>query len=174
VTIAQLDAAGIESHLDQLAQLLLDAHAAGMALGLAPRLTREGAYAAWRDVARRLEPGERAQWAAFDGPEVLGAVHLARATADNGRHRAEIQRLVVATGARGRGVGRELMDAAVDHARSLGLRLLWLSTHAGTGADRIYPRLGWTRSGEIPEYAVLPSGELTANAFYYLKLANIA
>jgi hypothetical protein len=62
------------------------------------------------------------------------------------------------------------MSAAVEHARALGLRLLWLSTHAGTDADRIYPRLGWTRSGVIPDYAVLPSGELADNAFFYLKL----
>jgi len=34
VTIVELDAAGVEDHLDELAQLLLDAHAANMALGL--------------------------------------------------------------------------------------------------------------------------------------------
>jgi hypothetical protein len=62
------------------------------------------------------------------------------------------------------------MTAAVEHAEVLGLRLLWLSTHAETDADRIYERLGWTRAGEIPDYAVLPSGDLAASAFYFLKL----
>jgi GNAT superfamily N-acetyltransferase len=173
VQIVQLDADGIESHSGPLAQLLLEAHAAGMALGLAPNLTRAGADDAWRRVAALLAPGEHVQWAAFEADELLGAVHLARATAGNGRHRAEIQRLVVAADARGRGVGRALLDAAVERARSLGLRLLWLSTHEGSDADRIYPRLGWTRSGVIPDYARLPNGDLAGNAFYYLKLANI-
>lgn len=170
--IVELDAHGVASHAAQLAQLLLDAHAAGMALGLAPDLTPADASGAWRRTAALLEPGEQVQWAAFAGDALVGAVHLARASAGNGRHRAEIQRLVVATEARGRGVGRALLSVAVEHARSLGLRLLWLSTHSGSDADRIYPRLGWTRSGVIPDYAVLPNGTLADNAFYYLQLAT--
>jgi acetyltransferase len=171
--VVELDVAGVEEHLGALAQLLLDAHASNMALGLAPSLTRAGAEAAWREKASRLEPGERVQFAAFDGDALVGAVHLARSTAANGRHRAEIQRLVVRADTRGQGVGRVLMDAAVEHARSLGLSLLWLSTHAETDAERVYERLGWTRSGVIPDYALTPSGDLAANAFYYLKLPNI-
>jgi ribosomal protein S18 acetylase RimI-like enzyme len=175
VRIVELDAPGVESHIKALAQLLLDAHAAGMALGLAPSLTDAGAQAAWLTVAATIEPGEHVQWVALDDDDrIVGAVHLARATTANGRHRAEIQRLAVRADARGRGVGRALMTAAVAHAQALGLRLLWLSTHAGTDADRIYARLGWTRSGEIPDYAVLPNGDLAASAFYFLKLPNIA
>jgi GNAT superfamily N-acetyltransferase len=104
------------------------------------------------------------------GPPIL-RVALGHSS-DEPLHRAEIQRLVVRADARGHGVGRALMTTAVEHAQALGLRLLWLSTHAGTDADRIYERLGWTRSGEIPDYAVLPNGDLAANAFY-LKLPNI-
>lgn len=170
--VVHLDAAGVEEHLGALAQLLLDAHASNMALGLAPSLTRAGAEAAWHEAASRIEPGERVQLAALDGDALVGAVHLARATAANGRHRAEIQRLVVRADNRGKGVARVLMDAAVDHARALGLRLLWLSTHAGTDADRVYERLGWTRAGVIPDYAQLPSGDLAESAFYYLKLTK--
>jgi len=173
VKVVALDAAGVEQHLGALAQLLLDAHASGMALGLAPALSRAGAEAAWLETASRLEPGERVQLASLDGDDLVGAVHLARSTAANGRHRGEIQRLVVRAGRRGKGAGRLLMDAAVEHARSLGLSLLWLSTHAETDADRIYGQLGWTRSGVIPDYALLPSGDLAANAFYYLKLTSI-
>ena len=171
--VVELDAAGVEQHLGALAQLLLDAHASNMGLGLAPQLTRAGAEAAYRQRASRLEPGERVQFAAFDGDTLVGAVQLERSTAPNGRHRAEIQRFAVRADARGRGVGRVLMDAAVGHARSLGLRLLWLSTHAGTDADGIYGRLGWTRSGVIPDYAVTPSGDLAASVFFYLKLTKV-
>jgi len=172
VRIVELDAAGVELHLGALAQLLLDAHASDMALGLAAPLTRAGAEAAWRETASRLEPGERLQLAALADNVLVGAVQLTRSTAANGRHRAEIQRLVVRADTRGQGVGRVLMETAVESARSLGLRLLWLTTHAGTDADRIYEHLGWTRSGVIPDYAVLPSGDLAANAFYYLQLGR--
>jgi hypothetical protein len=57
--IVQLDAGGVESHVAELAQLLLDAHAAGTALGLAPSLTNAAAEAAWHEVAAMLEPGQR-------------------------------------------------------------------------------------------------------------------
>jgi GNAT superfamily N-acetyltransferase len=172
VRVVELDARLIESSLEELAQLLLDAHDAGMALGLAAPLDREGAAAAYREAAARLAPGERILLAALDGDEVVGAVQLDRSDAGNGRHRAEVRRLVVRADRRGTGVGRALMEGVVDAARGLGLRLLWLSTHEGTDADRIYERLGWTRAGVIPDYAVLPNGDLAGNAFYFLRLPN--
>jgi acetyltransferase len=170
ITVEELDAAAVETQLDPLATLLLDAHASGMALGLAAPLSLDGGRAAYADTAARLAPGERVLLAAFDAAELVGAVQLDRSGAGNGRHRAEVRRLVVRADRRGAGVGRALMDAVVERARGLGLRLLWLSTHEGTDADRIYERLGWTRAGVIPDYAELPSGELSGNAFYFLRL----
>jgi len=170
IRVDELNGAAVQSHLDALAQLLLDAHASGMALCLAAPLSRDGARAAYNTAAERLTPGERLLLAAFDGDELVGAVQLDRAEAGNGRHRAEVRRLVVRADRRGAGVGRALMEAIVEAARGLGLRLLWLSTHEGTDADRIYGRLGWSRAGVIPDYAELPTGELAANAFYFLRL----
>ncbi len=168
--IVELDAADVEANLDGLAGLLLDAHGSNMALGLASPLTIERARAAYRQTAALLAPGERILLAAFDDGELAGAVQLARADAENGRHRGELQRFVVAAERRGRGVGGALLGAAVERARELGLRLLWLTTHERTDADRIYERLGWTRLGVIPGYARLPDGSLTGNAYYYLEL----
>ena len=174
ITVEELDAARVEQHLDALASLLLDAHGSGMALGLAAPLLLEDARAAYAEAAARLAPGERVLLAALDGDEVVGAVQLDRSGAGNGRHRAEIRRLVVRTDRRGAGVGSTLMKEIVDVAHGLDLRLLWLSTHEGTDADRIYGRLGWTRAGVIPDYAELPNGELAGNAFYFLRLPNSA
>jgi acetyltransferase len=169
--IVELDADAVEAHLDDLAQLLLDAHASNMALGLAPGLTRERAEAAYWDTAERLAPGERILLGALEGNMLIGAVHLARAQAENGRQRGEIQRLVVRSDSRGLGVGRMLMEAAIGEARRLRLRLLWLMTHEGSAADRMYQQLGWTRLGVVPAYSTLPDGSLTANVYYYLELA---
>ena len=82
--VVELDAAAVEAHLGALSQLLLDAHASNMALGLASPLTRAGAEAAWRETAKLLEPGDRVQFAAFNGEALVGAVHLTRSTAANG------------------------------------------------------------------------------------------
>jgi ribosomal protein S18 acetylase RimI-like enzyme len=166
VKIVELDARDVDAHIDELAQLLVDAHAAGMGLGLAAPLDAVGAY---REAAAALEPGERLLLAALEDGVVVGAVQLDRA-GGNGRHRAEVRRLAVRTDRRGAGIGRALMEAVVARARALGLGLLWLTTHEGTPADRVYTRLGWARAGVIPRWGELPDGALAANAFYYLEL----
>src|SRR3954447_17876608 len=100
VTIVELDAAGVRVRLDALAELLLDAHESGMALGLAAPLSRGGARGgegrgvaaplsredardAYERAAARLAPGERLLLAALEGGEVVGAVQLDRAEAEN-------------------------------------------------------------------------------------------
>jgi uncharacterized membrane protein len=95
IRVEELSAAAVEGQLDALGQLLLDAHDSGMALGLAAPLSLDGARAAYEDTAARLAPGERLLLGAFDGDELVGAVQLNRSDAGNGRHRAEVRRLVV-------------------------------------------------------------------------------
>jgi acetyltransferase len=169
VEIVELSAAQARHSVDALAQLLLDAHAANMALGLAGPLTPERARAVWLETADRLGPDRVLLAAQADG-DIVGSVQVVRAAAENGRHRAEIQRLAVLAEERGRGLGRALLEAATERARADGLRLLWLTTHAGTGADGFYESAGWTRVGEMPSYSQRPDGTLATNVFYYLEL----
>jgi hypothetical protein len=64
----------------------------------------------------------------------------------------------------------DLAGAAVDRARELGLRVLWLTTHAETGSDRFYAAAGWTRLGVLPAYSARPDGTLAGGAFYFREL----
>jgi GNAT superfamily N-acetyltransferase len=178
VSIVELSASDVQAAVDDLAQLLLDAHESGMALGLAGPLDRERAAAEWRATARLLDPrdrvmlGARAEGSLVGRAEgfLVGTVQIVRATAENGTHRAEIVRFAVRGDMRGRGIGRALLEAAAERARGMGLALLWLTTHADTDSDRIYERLGWTRMGTMPGYATRPDGVAVANVFYYLEL----
>jgi GNAT superfamily N-acetyltransferase len=166
VEIVELDAEGVRRHADELARLLLDAHASNMALGLGPGLTAARAGEEWQRLASRVD----VLLAAVDDGIVVGAGCLARAHAENGAHRGEIQRLVVRGDRRGAGIGGTLLRALVVRARELGLSLLWLTTHADTRSDGFYVREGWTRYGTVPGWSVAPDGELVANAFFYLAL----
>lgn len=77
------------AHAGELAQVLLDAHASNMALGLAPGLTRDRAAAECETPMERLD----VLLAAVDDD---GAVFVAGGLirgCENGRHRGEIQRL---------------------------------------------------------------------------------
>lgn len=174
VSIVELSAADVEAAVDELAQLLLDAHESGMALGLAGPLDRDRAAAEWLATAALLDPRNRVMLGARAGGSLVGTVQVVRSSAGNGAHRAEIVRLAVRGDVRGRGTGRALLEAATERARELGISLLWLTTHADTDSDRIYERLGWTRMGTMPGYAARPDGTVVANVFYYLELGPAA
>ncbi|MDA9412234.1 bifunctional helix-turn-helix transcriptional regulator/GNAT family N-acetyltransferase [Bradyrhizobium sp. CCBAU 45384] len=63
---------------------------------------------------------------------------------------AEIKRLWVAPSARGLGLGKRLMDATEDAARTLGISLLRLDTNSALPeAGRLYRTTGWR---EIPRF----------------------
>jgi len=73
--------------------------------------------------------------------------------------------------ARRRGLWAALMRAAEAAARDCGKTLLVLDT-ANDEAERLYERLGWTRVGMIPDYALLPQGGLCGTTVYYRNLAS--
>jgi GNAT superfamily N-acetyltransferase len=168
--IGELSPADVAAASGELVQLLIDAHASGMALGLVAPLTPERAAAEWEATADRLDPENRIMLGAYADGSLAGTVQVVRASAENGLHRAEIARFAIRCDMRGIGLGRALLDAAVERARGMGISLLWLSTHADTDSDRIYARLGWTRMGVMPGYSVNPDGAVVGNVFYYLEL----
>jgi GNAT superfamily N-acetyltransferase len=170
VEIVELSADEVRAAADELAQLLLDAHASNMALGLRGPLTPEHARETWLDTASRLDPEWRVLLAALEEGVVVGTVQVVRADAENGRHRAEIVRLAVRGDRRGGGIGKTLLEAAAERARGMGLRVLWLSTHAGTASDRFYEAAGWSRLGELPLYSERPDGTLVGSAFYFREV----
>jgi ribosomal protein S18 acetylase RimI-like enzyme len=75
--------------------------------------------------------------------------------------------------ARRQGLGEALMRATEAVAIECGKTLLVLDTVTGTTADRLYTRLGWTRVGEIPEYALMPDGTPCPTTFFYRKLGGM-
>ena len=64
-----------------------------------------------------------------------------------------------------------LMRAAEATARECGKTLLVLDT-ANDEAARLYERLGWTRVGVIPDYALLPQGGLCDTIVDYRNLGG--
>lgn len=168
--IVELSPVEVTAAAGQLGQLLLDAHDSNMALGLSAPLTPEHAREVWVETAAMLDPARRVLLAAREDGRVVGTVQVVRADAENGAHRAEVQRLAVLGELRGQGLGRQLLDAAVERAHAMGLRLLWLTTHAESGSDRFYAAVGWSRLGAVPAYSVRPDGTLAAGAFYYREL----
>lgn len=155
--------------LPALTALLLDSVAHGASLGFLADLDPAVATAWWRAVLDRLGPAHLL-WTLHEGERLIGTVQLALCEKPNGRHRAEVQKLIVHSTARGRGLASVLLRALEQAAAALGCSLLVLDTEAGSLAERVYAHLGWLKAGEIPAYAASPDGRLAPTALYYKLL----
>jgi len=102
---------------------------------------------------------------------VLGTVHLVLAQPDNQAHRADVSKMLVHRKARRRGIGASLMREVEGEARALGKTLLVLDTVTGSDAERLYGRLGWTKVGVIPDFALWPDGRPCATTYFYKPLS---
>lgn len=60
-----------------------------------------------------------------------------------------------------------LMEALEAVAREKALTVLVLDTSTGSGAETFYQRAGWQKAGEIPRYALMPNGDMTATSMFY-------
>ena len=150
-----------------LVDLLVDVVHAGASIGFLLPFEPETAARYWDDVLATLH-GERALWVAEDETLVVaGSVQLALCLKENGLHRAEVQKLLVARAFRGRGVASALMDALETWAAGAGRWLLILDTEVGSDAEGVYRHLRWNRYGEVPEYARRPDGALHPTVCYY-------
>jgi acetyltransferase len=159
-----------EKHLvGALASLLIDAVDSGASVGFLAPMARATAERYWNEVFPTLGQGLVLFVAEQEG-EVIGSVQLAPCMKENGRHRAEIQKLFVLRSARGQSVSSSLLKAAEAHALSLGCTLLVLDTLQGSHAEKVYLHHGWRRAGEIPDYAADPYGKLFPTVYFYKHL----
>ncbi|MFS8084541.1 MAG: N-acetyltransferase family protein [Acidobacteriota bacterium] len=162
-----------EQHLvPALSALLLDSVVNGASIGFLETLTESEAGFYWEKVFASLQESGLSLWIAEDGENLAGSVQLDRCKKANGRHRAEIQKLIVSSSARRLGVSKALMKAAEDFALATGILLLVLDTEVDSVAELVYQKLGWRRSGEVPFYAARPNGELHATVYYFKVLAR--
>ncbi|MGZ8794881.1 MAG: N-acetyltransferase family protein [Gaiellaceae bacterium] len=154
-----------------LADIHLDALSVGMALGALDTMGRNALERWYHRVVAGLEDRRRVLLVAEEEDRLRGMAQLVFSGATNADHRAEVQRVGVATEARGRGIGRSLMAAVEEVAGEHHVTLLWLTTHADTGACAFYEALGYTRMGTMPNYSRRPDGTLWPGAFYFKELS---
>lgn len=144
--------------IDELAAVLLDCVSGGASVNYMAPFSRDQARAAFDAMVADVESGTRILLAAFIEERLVGTVQLVPALAPNQPHRADVAKLLVHRAARRHGVGRLLVEGIEAEARRQGRTLLVLDTVTGDDAERLYERLGWTRTGVIPDYALYPDG----------------
>ncbi len=158
--------------IDGLADLLIDCVDGGASVSFMHPLTRERATAFWRRVAAGVETGARALLIAEDGLGICGTVQLVLDLPENQPHRADLAKMLVHRRARRQGLGAALVRAAEAMARDSGRTLLVLDAVTGGDAARMYERLGWIRVGDVPRFALMPTGEFCSTTYFYRDLAG--
>jgi GNAT superfamily N-acetyltransferase len=170
VEIQRLNVDEARAALAQLVELLRDVVHDGASVGFLRPLADDVAERYWREVLRDVSDGSKMLFVAIREGAIVGSAQLALCMRPNGLHRAEVQKLLVHTRARRRHVGTALMAAIDCEARAARRTLLVLDTEPGKPAETMYTRLGWTRVGEIPDFARSPEGEMRGTAFFYRRL----
>ena len=132
--------------------------------------SHEQARAVFVEWAAEVEEGRRLILGAFAEGELVGTVQVILALPPNQPHRAEIAKLLVHRSARRRGIAQLLMERAEAEARAEGKTMLVLDTVTGDDAERLYERLGWTRVGVIPGYALYPDGRPCDTTVFWKSL----
>ena len=159
------------AELDEAAfvELLRDAVDAGASVGYLAPLANSDGRAFWHAVRSELADGRVLLGAYVDG-RLVGSVQLAPVPKPNGRHRAEVQKLLVLREFRGRGIGKALMAALERKAQDLGRWLLVLDTVPAQPAEKLYERIGYRRAGVVPDYAEKSGGGFEPTVIFYKKL----
>lgn len=159
-----------EAELQALAAVLVDCVEGGASVSFMHPLSTDRALAFWRRVADGVQAGERALLVAEDAQGLCGTVQLVLDQPENQPHRADLAKMLVHRRARRQGLAAALMRAAEQLGRDCGKTLLVLDTVTGGDAERLYARLGWSRVGAIPGYALLPQGGLCGTTLFYRQL----
>jgi GNAT superfamily N-acetyltransferase len=164
--VYELDDAQVEG----LTDVLVDCVEGGASVGFMTPLARDRAKSFWRWTAHRVASGERAILIAEDAQGICGTVQIIMALPENQPHRADVTKMLVHRRARGQGAGSALMRAIEGVARENGKNLLLLDAVTEGDAARLYEKLGWSRVGEVPNFALMPDGSSCSTTFYYRDL----
>lgn len=133
---------------EQLFMIFSEVVASGDGYPHLPPLTREVFEATW---VRPVSAVIGARRPARRGAELLGAYHLKPNFAPRAGHIANAG-YVVAAAARGRGIGRRLVEDSIWRAPLLGFKAIQFNlVFVSNPARGLYEELGWREIGRIPD-----------------------
>jgi acetyltransferase len=158
------------AHVEHLIALLADTVNNGASVGFLRPLSTRLARDYWLEVCDAVAARTKVLLIARMEDEIAGSVQLDLATRQNGPHRAEVQKLIVLTRYRRRGIASALMETIQGEASAAGRSLLVLDTEAQSGAEPFYESLHWQRVGSIPGFALNTDGVPTPNTIYYKRI----
>ncbi|WP_342365977.1 GNAT family N-acetyltransferase [Pseudoalteromonas sp. S16_S37] len=126
----------------------------------------------WQDIEASVAQNKRSLYAIFHGDTPIASVQLVPCQKQNGRHRAEVEKLIVHPHAQRQGLARKLMAALEADALQQGIKLLFLDTQTGDKSELFYQALGYQKSGQIPHFVTNSEGVFSSTSYYYKQLTS--
>ncbi|KHF38912.1 GNAT family N-acetyltransferase [Halalkalibacter okhensis] len=161
VKIEQMDS--IDDHIDELSELLIQVVEDGASIGFLSPLQTVDAEIYWSNLLN----SDLLLFVAKMNNKIVGSVQLQLCRKQNGKHRAEIGKLMTHPDYRRKGIGRSLMNKAEEQAKHENRSLLVLDTREGDPSNLLYSSIGFNQVGIIPNYAKSGDGKLHSTVYYY-------
>lgn len=156
-----------------LVQLLAEVIADGGSMGFFADVTTTELNKFWASEFSKVRSGVNVLVCAMDTEDIcVAAGILTFETKENGRHRADVRKLMTHPQYRHMGIASQILARLEAIASERGVRLLSLRTKEGSAASVLYSRMGWTLMGSVPNYAVGPNRSLHSVSFYYKEMAG--
>lgn len=168
--IVELDAASARAAVGELARVLADCVDGNASVSFMPPFGQREAEGFFRSVADQVADGTTVLLVAKYNGRIEGTVQLGLDTPPNQPHRADVKKLLVHRGVRKAGLASQLMRELESVARRHGRSLLVLDTVRGGDGERLYERLGWQRTGVIPDYALFPDGTFCDTVVFWKRV----
>jgi ribosomal protein S18 acetylase RimI-like enzyme len=154
----------------ELRDILVEVVARNGSVSFMHPLAPDAAHAFWERSLASAGRGERIVLGAWADGILAGTVTLLLDFPENQPHRGEISKLMTRPSHRGRGIAAALVREAERLAIERDRTLLVLDTASDGGASGLYEALGFTLTGEIPDFALTPYGVLTGTRIYWKRI----
>lgn len=174
ISYQELSAPQAQRQLPALCEVLHACVAEGASVGFVDAADGKAIQAFWQSRIDTIARQETQLLVACEAERVVATVMISYSGMPNGRHRAEIGKLLVHPQARRQGIARQLMQQAEVLAQARGCLLLVLDTRSGDVASQLYLSLGWQIAGAIPFYAASTAGPLEATTLMYKTVGSLA
>lgn len=172
ITCITLPTDDIPACLKGLDEVLCDAVNGGASVGFVAPLSMADAQNYWCKISTSVKVNEIILVVAMDEKRVVGTVQVALVWQPNAPYRAEIQKVLVHSSYRRRGIACQLMQTAEAAALAVDRWLLFLDTERGSGAQSLYECLGYTTAGIIPKHSVNAAGKYEDTVIFYKLLRD--
>ena len=118
------------------------------------------------------EPPHFGYFGYFEKDKLVGYIQLTRPALPKQYHTTQIFNLSVSPEYRGKGIARQLMTTALDHAKQAGIEQAYLSClSSNIPAQKLYESMGFNLSGSRPK-AILWNGKYQDKLFYTKSIDN--